>query len=550
MTKYFDILVKTLKKKEFTEEQKILITELILDKDPNIVQEKECSNHNMTILHYAVYINSSKIIRYLLERGADPMARDSIGNLPIHHTIKYNFSPQKAFWKVVKVFLDHGVDVNISDFDKNTVLHYAVLIGNLEIISELIEEYKACVNVGNNVGETPLHCAAENGSIEIVNKLIEYGSNTKIGNEKNGLTLLHSAALGGNIEIVKKFLNGIDLNIERNCSLPLHYVHYGSLHYDKIIKMFCGRGVDLNALDNDQDTALLLSILHCKTEAVEYLLSHGADVNNKRLARYKEACEGEFEIEKELYNALIDKIDFASDSRYLDIFELIALHIAKLEAAKLEISKSNLQLQNEFKNSILFIERENQYKKHFEKCKEEVKRLKEADILLYDFLKEDDNNKQINIWIRHKGEKVQQNGKRQKVKLNMKKFKEEMKSLYPEYSGIMIYKINQIEKEIFTRNNKPLIGALSQHYGWYGLQNISSSDLAMFLIDNKDDLMKKLRESGLISDHSIDVIDHNDSTLAYPYSLRTLAAAQYVRSSKLDSLNVQQIGSSILSKRV
>ncbi|WP_339047095.1 hypothetical protein [Candidatus Mesenet endosymbiont of Phosphuga atrata] len=81
------------------------------------------------------------------------------------------------------------------------------------------------------------------------------------------------------------------------------------------------------------------------------------------------------------------------------------------------------------------------------------------------------------------------------------------------------------------------------------MQNISYSDLATFLIDNKDDLMKKLRESGLMLVNSIDVIDHNDSTLVHPYSLRTLVAAQYIISSKFDNLNIQHVGSNTLGKK-
>ncbi|WP_339047093.1 hypothetical protein [Candidatus Mesenet endosymbiont of Phosphuga atrata] len=45
-------------------------------------------------------------------------------------------------------------------------------------------------------------------------------------------------------------------------------------------------------------------------------------------------------------------------------------------------------------------------------------------------MKKDNDNKQINIWVRCKSEKVLQNGKKQKVKLDMKMFKEEVKELY------------------------------------------------------------------------------------------------------------------------
>ena len=57
-----------------------------------------------------------------------------------------------------KALIDAGANVNLSDANNATALHYAVMFNNKEITTLLVDA-KADVNLKNNVGKTPLDFA-------------------------------------------------------------------------------------------------------------------------------------------------------------------------------------------------------------------------------------------------------------------------------------------------------------------------------------------------------------------------------------------------------
>jgi len=74
---------------------------------------------------------------------------------------------------VLKVDLqNHPGLINIPDYDKNTLLHLAVMHNHLETVSLLLG-FKADVNARNSAGMTPLHLAAKEGYLDIVKALLE-----------------------------------------------------------------------------------------------------------------------------------------------------------------------------------------------------------------------------------------------------------------------------------------------------------------------------------------------------------------------------------------
>lgn len=90
---------------------------------------------------------------------------------------------------------------------------------------------------------------------------------------------------------------------------------------------------------------------------------------------------------------------------------------------------------------------------YWDRCLDEVKKLEEENKLLYDFLKESNTEELFEKW--EKNENVRSKFDDQ----------ESLKKQYPEYAHILINKANEVEKEIFLHNHKPLIDALSTHYG-------------------------------------------------------------------------------------
>jgi hypothetical protein len=84
-------------------------------------------------------------------------------------------------------------------------LHLPFFISNIEIVKLLLDK-GADVNLTDKYGNTPLHLAASDGHIEIVKLLLEKGSDVNSKRRNDGTTPLYWAALNGHIEIVKLLL--------------------------------------------------------------------------------------------------------------------------------------------------------------------------------------------------------------------------------------------------------------------------------------------------------------------------------------------------------
>jgi ankyrin repeat protein len=86
--------------------------------------------------------------RELLERGADPNARDSVGATPLH------YAALNGHVNAVKKLLEHGADVNARDKDGFTPLHVAACKGYVDVLG-LILQYGADLNMQSRRGWTP-----------------------------------------------------------------------------------------------------------------------------------------------------------------------------------------------------------------------------------------------------------------------------------------------------------------------------------------------------------------------------------------------------------
>lgn len=92
-------------------------------------------------------------------------------------------------------------DVNFSDINGLSPLHYATIYGLDELCSILICN-KANVNCSNKKGQTPLHLAALNNKVVVIRILLNNGANIN-AIDLAGNTALHEACDRGNIGAVK-----------------------------------------------------------------------------------------------------------------------------------------------------------------------------------------------------------------------------------------------------------------------------------------------------------------------------------------------------------
>jgi len=104
----------------------------------------------------------------------------------------------------VRLLIGNGANLNQTDEESRTGLHYAAMSGNLRIIAILIKA-GARLDPKEKLGNTPLHLAVERDQVEAAQLLLDAGATVDAEN-KNGMTALMMAARAGKLEIVNALL--------------------------------------------------------------------------------------------------------------------------------------------------------------------------------------------------------------------------------------------------------------------------------------------------------------------------------------------------------
>lgn len=109
----------------------------------------------------AIISNDEKMVKSLLEKGANPNKRPLFGEeFPIHLAAeRYNCS-------IMKMLIDYGANVNKKDRAHRSALNFAVLFRDLEMV-KLLLDHGADIFSEDAIGQYPL-AWAKGGMCEIV----------------------------------------------------------------------------------------------------------------------------------------------------------------------------------------------------------------------------------------------------------------------------------------------------------------------------------------------------------------------------------------------
>jgi ankyrin repeat protein len=254
-----------------------------------------------TVLHYAVMDNNISLVQDILAHGVDLSIRSRRGGSALH------FAAFKGHIDIVKQLLAHEADTELGhefhgdefkppgqDEDRPSVpwhptgmelecrprnwgpiekqwkaLHSAAFGGHAPIIKILLQ-YGAKVSSRDEVGNTPLHIAASAGKLDVAKVLLEYGADIHARNE-SGDTPLHSAALAVWAKEAEKVRDQF--------------------------KCCCHLEKEANAKGHD----------HSKSDCIELLLEHGADVACENLGGLTPLAVAVVAGHEDIVNILIDK---------------------------------------------------------------------------------------------------------------------------------------------------------------------------------------------------------------------------------------------------
>ncbi|MDF3047638.1 MAG: poly [ADP-ribose] polymerase tankyrase-like [Candidatus Midichloriaceae bacterium] len=150
-------------------------------------------------LHLAIMVGNLKIVKLLLDKGADVNAKiDGILDTPLHIATAY------SHLEIVELLLERGADVNAKfAVNETTPLHASAIRGNLEIFKFLYKN-GADVNAKDNKDQTP------------IDYIIKY-VNTEEAKHKQQLLIMGITALAS-VCLVALYYNGYVANLIKNLS--------------------------------------------------------------------------------------------------------------------------------------------------------------------------------------------------------------------------------------------------------------------------------------------------------------------------------------------
>ena len=207
----------------------------------------------------------------------------------------------------VRALVAQHADVNASEGDGATALHWAVYGNDAEIVDLLIAA-GAKVNVANDLSITPLYLASANGNEDLVARLLDNGADPGTTSE-TGVTPLMEAARTGNVGAVQALLShGANVNASEGvrgqtalmwAAARRHAVVVGVLlDHDANVRartrvrtqtVMLDRGPrrtvktsmrDAKQIDSGGSSALVFAAEVGDTESAKLLLDAGADVND------------------------------------------------------------------------------------------------------------------------------------------------------------------------------------------------------------------------------------------------------------------------------
>ena len=265
---------------------------------------RDGDNLGDTGLHQGTMYGHDKVVRIFLEKGIDVNIRDGAGS-------KATALMNAAVWNKIsclKILLENGANPDLKDGHHGwTALMTAARNNYSDIVGELLK-WKADDMLRNNQGQTVLQLAEENGIKDVVRILKSFRNKEKQNQEvleaagegkwrlvygliaagadmetrnKYNMTCLHISTEKKRERVVRLLLQlGIDVNIKgEDCSTSLLIAARAG--HQRIVKILIQNGADINLRDHWGSSALMEAAINGHTNIVCELLEAGADRENK-----------------------------------------------------------------------------------------------------------------------------------------------------------------------------------------------------------------------------------------------------------------------------
>jgi len=178
----------------------------------------------------------------------------------------------------VRALVQEHVNVNASEPDGTTPLHWAVHADDVETANVLIGA-GADVKAANRYGVTPLPLACLNGNAAMIELLLKSGADPN-GAMAEGETALMTAARTGKLDAVDVLLaHGANVNAKESWRGQTALMWAAAEGHAAVAESLAKHGADLSARSSAGFTAMAFAAREGKIDVVKALLRAGVDVN-------------------------------------------------------------------------------------------------------------------------------------------------------------------------------------------------------------------------------------------------------------------------------
>ena len=182
------------------------VAKILLSKTGIEVNAISDESSGVTALTWAARYGRVGVVRLLLtgnypEPAIEPNKKSNYGDPP------FFLAASNGFGKIVQLFLNLPVDVNMTNSSGHTALHEAAFNGHAPVIKILLKAEGIEVNKKSNIGFTALHraCQSRSISLELVEALVDGSADLDLdlninlctNNDKTALTRLKERRLEG-----------------------------------------------------------------------------------------------------------------------------------------------------------------------------------------------------------------------------------------------------------------------------------------------------------------------------------------------------------------
>ena len=229
------------------------------------------ANGDDTPLIVAAANGQLQMTKDLVSLGADIEAQNDISATPL---VLASFHGYK---EIVKFLLDSGADVNaVGKEDNWSALMSAASNGDVEIAQMLLDA-GADKNIENSDGDTALDIAKRDGSTKVVELLSDGKVQSSFNKES-----FRSAVINGDLETLKQFLDdGVDVDTliryDDANSTPLLVA--SQLGYVNLVELLIDRKANLDFINNNGDSPLIMAAYKGKKWVVSLLIEAGAKID-------------------------------------------------------------------------------------------------------------------------------------------------------------------------------------------------------------------------------------------------------------------------------